>query len=348
MVDLLALPFAFLEIHDARVFCTYVLLLLAALIVALAVFRLGAKGVGAQSRKDAGEETAEGSRRAGVPWWRPSRTGCWGRRCCPGTGDASCRVLVLGPDNAGKTAVCQALANGRRKVWPSRPPRPEHHVLHYEFERGGRWFHLIDPAASSLPPGRPEHRLSLWQQLMRSRPDAIMFVVDAADAARLGEAQELLHWALRQPEARSLPVLVLGNKIDLRTAVDTFDLKCSLQLAGLSRQQREAVLDPRERRTGSGGLPFELRHRIVGFLHPAAAPPHQGPLTVRMCSLLRQASLEAGLRWLMEHHGTSRGRGIQGGRRPAPPRTPAASLAADFLALLFAGRRAAVLPLYQA
>mmetsp|Transcript_137818 Transcript_137818/g.239522 ORF Transcript_137818/g.239522 Transcript_137818/m.239522 type:complete len:378 (+) Transcript_137818:63-1196(+) len=198
------------------------------------------------------------------------------------------RVLLLGLDNAGKTALCHLLSQG----WPSRNPRPQHHVFHHEFHADHCSLDLIDPS------GDWRRCLALWEELIRSGPDAIVFVVDAADGARLTEARDALHWVLSHPKVKGLPVLVLGNKVDQYRALETWDLTCRLGLAGLTNDQREMLLGP-SRSVPRRRLPMSLRRRISDF-HPdeAGSEPHGGPLVVRMCSVAKRWSTDEGLRWL--------------------------------------------------
>lgn len=198
------------------------------------------------------------------------------------------RVLLLGLDNAGKTALCHFLSQG----WPSRNPRPQHHVFHHEFHAERCSLDLIDPS------GDWRRCLPLWEELIRSGPDAIAFVVDAADGARLTEARDALHWVLSHSKVKGLPVLVLGNKVDQCRALETWDLTCRLGLAGLTNDQREMLLGP-ARSLPRRSLPVSLRRRISDF-HPdeAGSEPHGGPLVVRMCSVAKRWSADEGLRWL--------------------------------------------------
>lgn len=200
------------------------------------------------------------------------------------------RVLLLGLDNAGKTALCHLLSRN----CSSWQPRPEHHVLHHRLDLGDCVLDFVDPS------GNWQRCSVLWEQLLHSRPDAVAFVVDAADGAKLAKARSALHWALRHPAVQGLPVLVLGNKVDLRQALGSWDLACRLGLSGLSKEQRESLMGSvRARTSGTGGMPLELRRRIASF-HPdeADSPPHGGPLAVHMCSVARQWFAHASIRWL--------------------------------------------------
>merc|ERR1711879_718756 len=184
------------------------------------------------------------------------------------------RVLLLGLDNAGKTTLCHLLTHKKGGGWPSRQPRPEHHVLHYGCTVDGLELRFVDPAADEKCCGEP--RLNLWDDLLKSKPDAIIFIVDASDKKRHSVARDALYWTLRHPLVKEMPLLVLGSKIDLPTAIDTWDLKCTLGLAGLSDEQRRALLG---QTASSTGMPYELRHRIAHFASTEVppSPHHSGP-----------------------------------------------------------------------
>jgi len=120
-----------------------------------------------------------------------------------------------GLDNSGKTALCHFLSR-RRRGWPALQPRPEHHVLHHDVTLDGRNFRFVDPCGGNS--GRQGICPGLWEELLGSRPDGIVFMVDASDSARHGQAREALHRVLQHKSIGEIPVLVLGSKIDLRTA----------------------------------------------------------------------------------------------------------------------------------
>eukprot|EP00927_Polykrikos_kofoidii_P079434 TRINITY_DN76217_c0_g1_i1.p1 TRINITY_DN76217_c0_g1~~TRINITY_DN76217_c0_g1_i1.p1 ORF type:complete len:379 (+),score=35.06 TRINITY_DN76217_c0_g1_i1:197-1333(+) len=228
-----------------------------------------------------------------------------------------CRVLLLGLDNSGKTALCQLLTRCTKERWPSVQLRPEHHVLHHEVEIQGCVFDFIDPSGHSG--GHDDHRLLLWNDLLVSRPDAIVFMVDAADSGRFLQVQDALHWALQHEAVRYLPILVLGNKVDLGVSLDKWDFEHCLGLTGLNQGQLDALLGVCHASTTDGYnasvpgrasymdsnslIPLDLRFRIASFhpQQPAKSPPHGGPLAVRMCSLAKRSTAEVALRWLAEN-----------------------------------------------
>jgi len=256
------------------------------------------------------------------------------------------RVVLLGLDNAGKTSLCQMMARTKRRGCPTGQPRPQHHVLHHWCEMQGQEVHLVDPSGDELRQKEP--RLALWDALLKSRPDAVIFVVDASDTRRHELAREALHWTLRHAVVKNIPVLVLGNKIDIGTAVNTWNLKSSLGLAGLSGEQKEALLGDMQ---SNKGMPFELRHRIAGFhaQEVPAAPHHKGPMAMRMCTLTKSDSVDAGLRWLHSKLYEKAVPNVKASRKCCLATSP--GLPAVFARCLLGtqlSRQAALLPLYQA
>jgi len=91
--------------------------------------------------------------------------------------------------------------------------------------------------------GQPRFR-SMWERYCRG-VNAIVFIVDSADAEALPVAKDELHLLLEKPVLDGIPLLVLGNKSDIeeRMSVDelieALDLKtrCGIAMACGSRQQ---------------------------------------------------------------------------------------------------------------
>ncbi len=61
-------------------------------------------------------------------------------------------------------------------------------------------------------------------------PDLLVFMVDAADAGRFGEAKAALWSILDRPEAKGKPLLVISNKVDLKEARSIESIKTALGL----------------------------------------------------------------------------------------------------------------------
>lgn len=201
-----------------------------------------------------------------------------------------CRVLLLGLDNAGKTSLCHILS--KRQGWPSQT-RPGHHVLHYECEVGNVSFDLLDPTGDGVSSAC---RQQLWAHCLSGIVDAVVFVVDAADRTRLGEARQALRWLLQHKADDGVPMLILGNKVDLPRALGSWELERGLGLTGLTSEQRKALLQPE----GLSRLHVELRHRIASFHPDDAAPEPKSVHQLRMCSASKRWQVQEGFLWLAE------------------------------------------------
>jgi len=60
--------------------------------------------------------------------------------------------------------------------------------------------------------------------------DGVVFIVDAEDTERFPEAKEELENILSTPELEKSPIVILGNKIDMKNAVSEEDLRAALGL----------------------------------------------------------------------------------------------------------------------
>lgn len=63
------------------------------------------------------------------------------------------------------------------------------------------------------------------------RYDSIIFTVDASDSSRFAEAKDEFHVSL--PKWEKIPILILGNKCDLETAVSREQLISALELTNM-------------------------------------------------------------------------------------------------------------------
>lgn len=140
--------------------------------------------------------------------------GCAGPdACCAEVAGLSYKIIVVGLDGAGKTSLCLRLC-GRQNEVPIRTGMEE--VIYdnkMAKERMCKWvvpapgqedvtMHVIDVG------GRVDYR-HLWCYRFRD-VTALVFVVDACDPSRLGEAQcALYEHVLPQVSAANLPLLLI-------------------------------------------------------------------------------------------------------------------------------------------
>ena len=100
-------------------------------------------------------------------------------------------------------------------------------------------------------------------------------MIDAADRDRLPEAREELQNVLSMPELKNLPIVVFGNKIDRRDALQESDF-------------REAM-----------GLQYHLTKGKDGNTNPSAS----NNIEVFMCSVMKRVGYSDGFTWLSNQLG---------------------------------------------
>lgn len=100
---------------------------------------------------------------------------------------------------------------------------------------------------------------------------AIIYIIDASDPARFVESKGELDAILTNPALIHVPVLVLGNKIDLPKAVSEPELRAQFGL---------------DRTTGKTGTESELR-----------------PIEVFMACIIDRNGYPGGIRWLAQYIG---------------------------------------------
>ncbi len=83
--------------------------------------------------------------------------------------------------------------------------------------------------------GQPRFR-PMWERYCRG-VNAILFVVDIADMAKLQAAREELHAIMDQPTLEGIPLLVLGNKSDLPEKLSVDELIDALDLKGIEHRE---------------------------------------------------------------------------------------------------------------
>lgn len=173
-----------------------------------------------------------------------------------GFANKSGRILFLGLDNAGKTTLTHMLRDGKViEHEPTRHPQGEEVMI------GSIKFKTFDMGG---------HRAArrLWRDYF-AQTDAVVFMVDSADPDRLYESAEELNMLLQTEELATCPFLILGNKVDLPTALSEDDV---VQALGVGYQRTG-----KDKSTRNGD---------------------QRPLEVFMCSVVKKAGYADGFKWV--------------------------------------------------
>lgn len=168
------------------------------------------------------------------------------------------RLLFLGLDNAGKTSLMRMMRDDVKALHePTQRPTHETVVV------GSVTCDAIDMGGHEAVRG-------LWFDYLQQEVDAIVFVVDAADEGRLAEARTELHKLLTDEAVVQVPVLVLGNKIDLPRAVSEAVF-------------RDALF---------------LNNTIGKTVKASDVSGNQRAVEVFMCSVVNRAGFSSAFKWL--------------------------------------------------
>ena len=143
-------------------------------------------------------------------------------------------LVFLGLDNAGNSTLLGKILGKPqpRLVHPNRTePEPEPSTL----------------KAYSL--GGHRQVRALWKNYF-TQVDGVVFLVDATNVERLGESKEQLELLLTDDMLQKVPFAILGNKIDMPTALSEPALKQALgvadQCTGKERKQQKGTFRPCE------------------------------------------------------------------------------------------------------
>jgi len=162
-----------------------------------------------------------------LDWWRRvlqstmASLGIWSKKG---------QLLVIGLDNAGKSTLLTMLV--RSKVVQH---EPTHQPVSDEIRVGSLKLRAVDMGGHAIA-------RRMWREYSKEA-DAVVYIVDAADRDRFAEAALELHKLLAGSLPPHVPVLLLGNKVDLPNAVREEEIYFALgldelQAAGPQAQQR--------------------------------------------------------------------------------------------------------------
>mmetsp|Transcript_3371 Transcript_3371/g.6671 ORF Transcript_3371/g.6671 Transcript_3371/m.6671 type:complete len:188 (+) Transcript_3371:68-631(+) len=133
-------------------------------------------------------------------------------------------ILIVGLDNAGKSTLMHRLAKGSFGSFP-----PTEKPSCDEFQAAGVKFKAWDL-------GGHEAVRQVWDDFFPST-DAMLFIVDAADADRLAEARDELSALAVDSALFNVPIAVLFNKNDLPFALSNEELDAGVDMRSLALRE---------------------------------------------------------------------------------------------------------------
>ncbi|KAH7817689.1 Arl3a [Monocercomonoides exilis] len=134
---------------------------------------------------------------------------------------AKLRVLVLGLDNAGKSTILASLADEEISTVTPTAGLNIKTVQHQKYE------------LTMWDIGGQKSIRKYWKKYYKDT-DAVIYVVDSSDVARIGETYAEFCQLLLEPQLSGHPVLVFANKQDLSSALTQAKVAEELHLPSIS------------------------------------------------------------------------------------------------------------------
>mmetsp|Transcript_9328 Transcript_9328/g.16303 ORF Transcript_9328/g.16303 Transcript_9328/m.16303 type:complete len:199 (+) Transcript_9328:10-606(+) len=134
-------------------------------------------------------------------------------------------LTLVGLQNSGKTTLVNVIATGGF----SEDMIPTVGFNMRKVTKGKVTIKLWDLG------GQPRFR-SMWERYCRG-VNAIVYVVDSADAENIAASKTELHELVTKPALEGIPTLVLGNKNDLPEALSVDELIDKLNLKSLTNRE---------------------------------------------------------------------------------------------------------------
>lgn len=151
-----------------------------------------------------------------------------------GLANKEARVVFLGLDNAGKTTLLHMLRDNRMVQH-----MPTHHPTTEELTMGSVTFYAQDVGGHAAV-------RKVWQDYYQD-VNAIVYLVDASDPARITESKHELEQLLVTCTNTAVPVLVLGNKVDAQGALSEPQFREAMGLVLTSGKNNSGTLAAGER-----------------------------------------------------------------------------------------------------
>ena len=130
-------------------------------------------------------------------------------------------VLILGLDNAGKTTLLNYLTHEDNKN-----TKPTPGVNAKSIQCGGIKLNVYDLGGQKA--------IREYWKFYYEKVDALIYVVDASDEARIGECNESFQSLLKDEKLINVPVLAYGNKADLDNCLGPDEIIEKLEMNGIT------------------------------------------------------------------------------------------------------------------